>query len=227
MRAYRNQRPQFVFSFHGELSHDSINLVGVADDDIVDWLKTLHTNGLLDRTILIMMSDHGNRFAQVRNTLQGKLEERLPFFSFTFPEAFKQKYADEYAQFKQNVDRLTTPFDVHQTLVDLIGKYIEFRLFDSTLIAFPFQFSHSGWHRVKVMGRNYGFVNNNRNQIITCHFAVQTNTKESFMCGCIHRATLVLMSQFEFPGHLIAGDYTGSRCHCRPNQFIHTRGAIV
>lgn len=135
MRAYRNQRPQFVFSFHGELSHDSMNLVGVADDDIVDWLKTLHTNGLLDRTILIMMSDHGNRFAQVRNTLQGKLEERLPFFSFTFPEAFKQKYADEYAQFKQNVDSLTTPFDVHQTLVDLIGKYTEFRPIDSTLKA--------------------------------------------------------------------------------------------
>lgn len=122
MRAYRERQPQFAFSFHGELSHDSINLVGVADDDITDWLKSLRSNGLLDRTILIVMSDHGNRFAEVRNTLQGKLEERLPFFSFTFPDAFKQKYADAYAQFKQNVDRLTSPFDVHQTLVDLIGK---------------------------------------------------------------------------------------------------------
>lgn len=122
MRAYRNRRPQFVFSFHGELSHDSINLVGVADDDITEWLKSLQTNGLLDRTIMIVMSDHGNRFAEVRNTLQGKLEERLPFFSFAFPDAFKSKYADAYTQFKHNVDRLTTPFDVHQTLVDLIGK---------------------------------------------------------------------------------------------------------
>lgn len=123
MRAYRDRKPQFVFSFHGELSHDSINLVGAADNDIAEWLKSLRNNGLLERTILVMMSDHGNRFAEVRNTLQGKLEERLPFFSFTFPKDFKTKYTDAYAQFKQNVDRLTTPFDVHQTLVDLIGEF--------------------------------------------------------------------------------------------------------
>lgn len=124
MRAYRNTRPQFAFSFHGELSHDSINLVGVADDDIRNWLRDLKTNGLLDRTILIMMSDHGNRFAAVRNTLQGKMEERLPFFSFTFPDAFKQKYPNEFAQFVANVERLTTPFDIHATLLDIISKFM-------------------------------------------------------------------------------------------------------
>lgn len=53
--------PRFVFSFHGELSHDSINLIGVADMDIKDWLSDLHTNGILNSTILILMSDHGNR----------------------------------------------------------------------------------------------------------------------------------------------------------------------
>lgn len=61
MRTYHNRQPQFMFSFHGELSHDSINLVGVADDDITNWLKELTSHGLLNRTILIMMSDHGNR----------------------------------------------------------------------------------------------------------------------------------------------------------------------
>lgn len=61
MQAYRNKRPQFAFSFHGELSHDSINLIGIADNDLTDWLKSLKSNGLLNRTILIMMADHGNR----------------------------------------------------------------------------------------------------------------------------------------------------------------------
>lgn len=60
MNAYRD-RPHFVFSFHGELSHDSINLVGVADRDLTAWMKNLHTSGALNNTILIMMSDHGNR----------------------------------------------------------------------------------------------------------------------------------------------------------------------
>lgn len=61
MQAYQNEMPQFAFSFHGELSHDSINLIGVADDDLVEWLTFLKTNGFLDRTIFILMSDHGNR----------------------------------------------------------------------------------------------------------------------------------------------------------------------
>lgn len=54
-------RSSFIFSFHGELSHDSFNMIGVADDDIRNWLKSLKADGLLDRTILIFMSDHGNR----------------------------------------------------------------------------------------------------------------------------------------------------------------------
>lgn len=113
-----------MFSFHGELSHDSINLVGIADDDVTDWLRDLKRTGILDRSILIMMSDHGNRFAEVRNTLQGKLEERLPFFSFAFPDVFKIKYRKAYEQFKENLDRLTTPFDVHETLLDILSMFI-------------------------------------------------------------------------------------------------------
>lgn len=63
------------------------------------------------------------RFAEVRNTLQGKLEERLPFFSFIFPESFKQRYSKEYAQFKENLHRLATPFDVHETFLDLLRMF--------------------------------------------------------------------------------------------------------
>ncbi|XP_055635031.1 uncharacterized protein LOC129774949 [Toxorhynchites rutilus septentrionalis] len=113
--------PRFVFSFHGELSHDSINQVGVADTDITNWLVELKQSGLLNNTILIMMSDHGNRFAEVRNTLQGKQEERLPFFGFVFPEWFQKQYSEQYANFRSNLNRLVTPFDVHETLQDVLN----------------------------------------------------------------------------------------------------------
>lgn len=109
-----------MFSFHAELSHDSINLIGVADDDVYHWLKSLKASGVLNNTILIFMSDHGNRFAEIRNTLQGKIEERLPFFSFVFPEWFKQRYPMEYQNFQVNKERLTTPFDIHSTLEDIL-----------------------------------------------------------------------------------------------------------
>ncbi|XP_055903067.1 uncharacterized protein LOC129939183 [Eupeodes corollae] len=116
-----SDNPRFVFSFHGELSHDSINIIGSADDDLVEWLTNLKAKRLLDDTILIVMSDHGNRFSDVRNTLQGKQEERLPFFSFAFPESFKNRHPQEYRNFQENVNRLTTPFDIHETLLDILN----------------------------------------------------------------------------------------------------------
>lgn len=56
-----SDNPRFVFSFHGELSHDSINLVGAVDDDVLQWLQQLRNKSLLNNTILIFMADHGNR----------------------------------------------------------------------------------------------------------------------------------------------------------------------
>ncbi|CAH1960011.1 unnamed protein product [Acanthoscelides obtectus] len=109
-------KPKFLFGFHGELSHDDYNLIGVADDDLLEFLKELNESGALNNSILILMADHGHRFAEIRNTVQGKQEERLPFFSFTFPRWFKEKHADIYENFRNNIDRLTTPFDVHATL---------------------------------------------------------------------------------------------------------------
>lgn len=77
---------------------------------------------------VILSCFDNSRFAEVRKTLQGKLEERLPFFSFIFPEEFKQRYAKEYVRFKQNIQRLVTPFDVHETFLDLLRKYCLIRL---------------------------------------------------------------------------------------------------
>lgn len=116
--ASHEESPKFIFSFHGELSHDSINLIEVADDDLFNFFKQLNENALLENTILIVMSDHGNRFAEIRNTFQGKLEERLPFFSFAFPDRFKQTHSQLYANFVRNANagRLVTPFDINRTL---------------------------------------------------------------------------------------------------------------
>lgn len=120
LHKYNETNPTFCFSFHAELSHDSVNLIGVADDDVTYWLKKLYKSNLLSNTLLIMMSDHGNRFAETRNSLNGKLEERLPFFSFVFPEKFKRKFPAQYKNFQSNLNSLVTPFDVHETLLDFI-----------------------------------------------------------------------------------------------------------
>ena len=37
-----------------------------------------------------------------------------------FPKSFKDNYPTAYANYLQNVNRLTTPFDIHETLLDLL-----------------------------------------------------------------------------------------------------------
>lgn len=115
-----HSKPKFIFGFHGELSHDSYNLIGAADDDFLQFMKDLHESGALNNTIFIFMADHGHRFADIRNTVQGKLEERLPFFSFSFPKWFKSKHPTAYKNFMNNRNTLITPYDIHATLKHIL-----------------------------------------------------------------------------------------------------------
>ena len=60
------------------------------------------------------------RFDVIRNTFQGKLEERMPLLSLLFPESFQRKYPQAYSNIKRNAARLTTALDIHATLKDIL-----------------------------------------------------------------------------------------------------------
>ncbi|KAK3095871.1 hypothetical protein FSP39_020161 [Pinctada imbricata] len=113
-------RPKFMFGFHSEFSHRDSNTLQWADDDLLHFLTFLYENKYLQNTLLILMSDHGARFHDIRKTLQGKYEERMPYFAFRFPDWFVTKYPRTYAKFVKNSKRLTTPFDIHETFLDLL-----------------------------------------------------------------------------------------------------------
>lgn len=114
-------KPKFSFLFHSEYSHDMYNELKWADDDLKDFLEFLHTQGHLENTLLILMADHGARFQTVRHTVQGKYEERMPFFSFRFPPKFQKQHPKVMDNFRINAQRLTTPFDIHATFHDVIN----------------------------------------------------------------------------------------------------------
>ncbi|KAL1458550.1 hypothetical protein WDU94_008688 [Cyamophila willieti] len=101
------------------LTHDFLNLPRVGDNILQIFLKNLNKNGNLNKTILILTSDHGLRWGEFRKTYQGHLEERLPFLLFILPEMFKAKYSLAYKNLVYNQHRLTTPYDLHETLLDL------------------------------------------------------------------------------------------------------------
>ncbi|XP_013412040.1 uncharacterized protein LOC106174860 [Lingula anatina] len=118
---YRDN-PKFIFSFHGEYSHYRHDTkIQNADEELAEFLKNLKKDGHLDTTVLILMADHGARFGILRETFQGKLEERLPFFSFRFPMKFRKLYPEAYRNFLINAKRLTCPFDIHATFMDMLN----------------------------------------------------------------------------------------------------------
>ncbi|KAK2141258.1 hypothetical protein LSH36_1134g02060, partial [Paralvinella palmiformis] len=103
--------PKFAFGFHTQLSHAVTYPVQHIDQDLKDFLHYLQSAGHLENTLLIVMADHGPRFAKRSNSTVGRLEERLPMMSLTFPERFKNRI------------RLTTPFDIYETLQSVLNIY--------------------------------------------------------------------------------------------------------
>ncbi|XP_070188697.1 uncharacterized protein [Littorina saxatilis] len=117
---YRNY-PKFFFGFHSELSHGGNNDMQAQDEDVKSFLQGLEESGHLNSTLLILMSDHGTRFGHIRAVAQGKLEERMPYFSLRFPPWFRRQHPDIMRSLETNVHRLTTPFDVHETFLEVLN----------------------------------------------------------------------------------------------------------
>ena len=119
-RRYKH-RPKFAFSLISELTHNDINPIGYADEDLKIFLQTLEQESFLNNTLFIIFGDHGIRFSGLRKTIQGKLEERFPFMSITLPKWFPVKYPDLYNNLVHNSRVLTSPFDVYATLRHILS----------------------------------------------------------------------------------------------------------
>ena len=115
---------KFSFVFHSELSHDNIDRLPLADDDLRQHLWSLHDAGHLDRAVLVLMSDHGPRYDETRRTARGKYDERLPYLAVRLPPSFAARHPTADANLRLNAaaGRLVTAFDVHATLLDITGQ---------------------------------------------------------------------------------------------------------
>lgn len=113
---------KFSFIFHSEFSHDNSLRLPLADDDLRRHLSALHEAGHLDRAVLVLMSDHGPRFADTRSTTRGKYDERLPYLAVRLPPAFASRHSAAADNLHVNAasGHLVTAFDVHATLLDVL-----------------------------------------------------------------------------------------------------------
>ncbi|XP_049866404.1 uncharacterized protein LOC126367053 [Pectinophora gossypiella] len=83
-------------------------------------LKKLSNSGYLNDTFLILVSDEGIKSGDIRKRKQGRLEQRLPFLYILPPTSLRKKFSLAYENLKENAERLTTPYDLYNTLIDLL-----------------------------------------------------------------------------------------------------------
>lgn len=85
------------------------------DLDLLSFMRHLNSTGDLDETAVVIFGDHGDRTAEFRKTMQGKLEERLPFISITLPPWFRQKFTKQFNNLRLNSEVLTSHYDLYAT----------------------------------------------------------------------------------------------------------------
>lgn len=68
----------------------------------------------------MIFSDHGHRFDSIRETLIGRLEERLPFFAMYSPPDLIKTNPSITENLKTNTGRLTSLYDAYYTAMDIL-----------------------------------------------------------------------------------------------------------
>ncbi|XP_075992558.1 uncharacterized protein LOC142987579 [Anticarsia gemmatalis] len=116
-----DQSKLFGLFWETTMSHDNLNYPLQMDDAYALIIKKLKLSGYLNNTILILMSDHGINSGGIQFTKQGQLEVRLPLLYILIPKLFRNEFKLAYQNLLMNQQRLTTPYDVHTTLIDLLG----------------------------------------------------------------------------------------------------------
>ncbi|CAB0015948.1 unnamed protein product [Nesidiocoris tenuis] len=124
-------KPTFALFWFNGMSHDFLNFPRIYDQLFYEMFSSFKEEGVLDSSIIIAMSDHGIRWGQFRQTFQGFLEERLPLATIVLPASFKKRFPRATANLELNTKRLTTPYDLYETMWDIVDVG---RLPDRTIV---------------------------------------------------------------------------------------------
>ncbi|WAR15487.1 hypothetical protein MAR_005592, partial [Mya arenaria] len=120
MDLYKGKR-RFALSMINGLCHNTEENLQYGDDDLCDFVQWMDNEGHLNNTVFIIFGDHGNRISGIRRTLVGYLEDRMPLLQMIIPEQLKA-HATVHESLLANTNRLTTHFDLHQTIVDILKR---------------------------------------------------------------------------------------------------------
>ncbi|EDV54369.1 uncharacterized protein LOC6548873 [Drosophila erecta] len=88
------------------------------DQPFLKMFKALAQNGILEHTMLLVVSNHGLNKGRFYKTVQGKVEESRPLAMLCYPRWLEERYPQALSNLKSNNRRLVTAFDLHATLLN-------------------------------------------------------------------------------------------------------------
>lgn len=110
------QRPMFGFFWSGTMTNDSNFGASGLDAIFVDYMHKLEQQQLFEKSIVVLVSDHGARTGELMELPDGFLEERLPLLHIYLPPWFRSAYPNYAQALALNHDRLCSNFDLYNTL---------------------------------------------------------------------------------------------------------------
>jgi len=99
------------------VTHDTASEAGHIDRFLVRFFNRLISADLLRNTAVVFFSDHGMRFGPSRGANRlSWYEENMPMALLALPEPFRRSHPEMLDTLRANTNRLTTPFDLHETV---------------------------------------------------------------------------------------------------------------
>ncbi|XP_022229325.2 uncharacterized protein LOC111078777 [Drosophila obscura] len=135
---HMRRQPTFSLFWQSSGVHDYFNYAQTLDEHYVRILRELHVQGIMNHTLILLMSDHGLRFQGsdsagngYTQTFQGMEEMSQPLLMALYPEWLGERFPLAMWNLERNAHSLVTTFDLHETLKDVI--HLDERLSDDQL----------------------------------------------------------------------------------------------
>lgn len=123
INSYKRHGQHFFATFwECSITHDVTLFYDTFDSTYKKHLQDIYKTGILDNTILFFMSDHGFRFGSILKSYYGRFEQNLPFMYIVLPKWFKKLYPKATFNIRQNAKKLTSHFDLYETLLAIADK---------------------------------------------------------------------------------------------------------
>lgn len=119
---HENPKPLFGLFWTSSFTHDDFRGGHNLDGLLVDYLKEFEEYGLFNKSVVILLSDHGSRFGLLAEHYTGFLEERLPMLHIYLPPWYRERYPSVVEALKLNKNRLCSNYDLHLGIRQLLEQ---------------------------------------------------------------------------------------------------------